>query len=296
MSKPQFMHMFKLMGVAKDHEDGAQKDQFNIALSKIFDLANEDTVVVLRQQRESQAALHPDAVEEEVEADRFLQVDEFYVALVRVSMYMPMGKDYTHNTNKMHKYLELLCSKYLVPFSEKQQEIEAQEKSLKEAALQGIPGVDTILDKYTTRLEKIFKQVAASGTQNKSKPGQKVEKKRKNLADLADIDAKEFLQFCKGIRVFDANFSMSQGLDTFVYCNQDEVQKFLVDAEPIHDLNHELKMEIGEFMQAFMLLGATRIGIGDKKKKSPEEYKKKFDRYCDDVVDLATKEYSYIVL
>ena len=55
-------------------------------------------------------------------------------------MYMPMGKDYTHNTNKMHKYLELLCSKYLVPFSEKQQEIEAQEKSLKEAALQGIPG------------------------------------------------------------------------------------------------------------------------------------------------------------
>ena len=58
-----------------------------------------------------------------------------------------------------------------------------------------------------------------------------MEKKRKNLADLADIDAKEFLQFCKGIRVFDANFSMSQGLDTFVYCNQDEVQKFLVDAE-----------------------------------------------------------------
>ena len=49
-------------------------------------------------------------------------------------------------------------------------------------------------------------------------------------------------------------------------------------------------------MQAFMLLGATRIGIGDKKKKSAEEYKKKFDRYCDDVVDLATKEYSYIVL
>ena len=75
-----------VQGVAKDHEDGAQKDQFNIALSKIFDLANEDTGVVLRQQRESQAALHPDAVEEEVEADRFLQVDEFYVALVRIAL------------------------------------------------------------------------------------------------------------------------------------------------------------------------------------------------------------------
>lgn len=295
MSKVQFMSMFKHMGIAKDLADGLEGEEaasaFKSALSKAFDLANEDTVVVLRQEREGQGGtVH----EEELEADRYLQLDEFYVAVLRVAMWDP-----EFAVMKTPKLVENLCQQYIGPFGEQCMEADKEEKSNKEALIALIPGVDGVLDKYAIRMEKIFKQVAASGAQSKAAPGKKIkktEKKAEKKTDTNDIDAKEFLTFCKAIRVFDTHFSMSAGLDVFVYCNQEEVQKFLVEALPLQDLNQELKMEFAEFMQAFLLLGATRIGIGGKKNKSAEDYKKKFERFCDDVVDLAAKEFSYIVL
>lgn len=296
MTKVQFLNCCKKINMLQglDEPESLEKE-----LPLIFDFANDDTVVVLRQKQEMEKlvaesqGIELDENPEELEADKYLQLDEFYVALVRVAS---IRAAMHQKAQRVAKFTRLLCQDCVSPYVEITKSKEHKALHLGDGVFNSVPGAEALVEKVGPRLEKIFKQVAASGSM-------KVKSKRKSSADVDKkpdnpdvVDAKEFLLFCKAGRLFDSSFSMSAGLDIFVQCNQEEINRFLVEPEPAHDLNQELKMEYAEFKQAFIIIGANRIGIGEAKKKKPEEYKKKFDKYVEDTLEQASRGFSHVIL
>merc|ERR1711907_808236 len=68
------------------------------------------------------------------------------------------------------------------------------------------------LPKFGPKIKKLFKKMSASGGVAAKTDGPE------------SVDCSEFLTFCKNCKLCDSNFSMSDALSVYMYCNPEEMQ------------------------------------------------------------------------
>jgi len=279
MSKHQFIHMCEELRHTKGYDKTSVKEFKEHSAGKIFEDANEDCNIAERLK----VSLEGVAVKADYaqEVDRVVEQHEFACCLVRLAINRYQQVLCTGKSAQMAvtMYMEDL----LMPWYEKKYEADCEEKNHKAELISKIAQPQVV--KYASKIKKLFKKVSASGGAGNGG----------NDDAHQSVDCGEFLNFCKSGKMCDSSFSMSDALDVYMYCNQEEMKDYLTRVRPLSDINDEMAMDIDEFVDGILLMSACKLkitgGVSDKKLK---EYTSRFQKLLEDLIENGCRAFDHM--
>lgn len=183
----------------------------------------------------------PAADEEE---DRTLEMDEFVESLLR------LAADLFPDVGDAADRLKTLIETHLLPYMSKTEPgVDAG------ADEEDVAMINDLLDTHEVKLKKLFKFYCSAGGKGGG-------------ADTGggdDVSCYEFLQLCKECRMASLGLSFTKCLDTFIDCNEEEVQGF-INGTLTEDLTEAMQMDWDEFRAAMQTL-VLKIPIPARAKK-----------------------------